>query len=62
MVVETHGRREIGEEELVGELEYYVDKYIMVLLVCYCWFCCVLDSGSHSLVPQLSEDLGRLVR
>jgi hypothetical protein len=46
----------------VGELEYHVDKYLVALLVCYYWFRCVLDSGSRPIVPQLSEDLGRLVR
>jgi hypothetical protein len=35
VVVETLGGREIGEEELVGELEYYVNKYIIALLVYY---------------------------
>jgi hypothetical protein len=58
VIVETLGGRGIGE----GELEYHVDKYLVALLVYYCWFRCVLDSGSHPLVPQLSEDLGRLVR
>jgi hypothetical protein len=51
VAIETLGEREIGEEELVGELEYYVDKYLVALLVCYYWFRCVLDSGSRSLVP-----------
>jgi hypothetical protein len=62
VVIETLRGREIGEEELVGELEYHINKYIMALLVYYYWFYCVLDSGSRPLVPQLSKGLGRLVR
>jgi hypothetical protein len=51
VAIETLGGREIGEEELVGELEYHVNKYLVALLVYYYWFRCVLDSRSRSLVP-----------
>jgi hypothetical protein len=51
VVIEILRGREIGEEELVGELEYHVDKYIVALLVYYYWFRYILDSRSRPLVP-----------
>jgi hypothetical protein len=50
VVIKILGGREIREEELVGELEYYVDKYLMALLVFYYWFRCILGSRSCPII------------